>query len=174
MKRKSDIAIDAPQSREEADAALARLADLQTRYAEIDATMRAEAVKVGEKFGSSLERLEDEIKSTFDAIHTWAAANRKTIQPKNAKTVTLSSGSIGWRMPPPSIRLTNVDAVIANIKAHRWGRDFLRSRVEVNKDALLDNRSRAEKITGVSFRQVEQFFATPRATKAEVAGKAKK
>ena len=153
-----------PQTQAECDSAIAQLGELQRQLARQVADMNdhIEATKANYKPG--MEELQAKIKARQDSIQTWAESNRVALLgegDKRGKTARLLHGELGWRIKPPSVRISAVDAVIDTLQRMGLGR-FVRTKLEVNKDAILTEPEAVRGIAGVTLVSgVEDFFISP-------------
>ena len=77
------------------------------------------------------------------------------------KTVDLGTGVLKWRFRPPSVRILKAEDVIARLKALALGR-FVRTKEEVDKEAMLKEPQVARTVAGVSIGSGgEDFIVEP-------------
>ncbi len=116
----------------------------------------------------SRERLQEVIakrNGLMKGIAKFAKKNRTSILPPDRKSIELASGTFGWRLDPWKVILTGKEeTVIAWLETEKMPR-FLRRKVELNRDQLLEERGKLVKIPGVSFDQNERFFVEPKEEK---------
>ena len=100
-------------------------------------------------------------------IHIWAEANRSELtRDGKTKTVKLAAGEISWRVRPPKVRITGEGIVAEALK--RLGLErFLRTKQEVDKEALLREPEAAKAIPGVTISQREDFVVVPHESQIE-------
>ena len=92
-----------------------------------------------------------EFHQAFAAVDLYAKTNkRELLAGSDAKTARFPAGSIKWRLEPLATKIKGVKTVIEEIKKLKLGKKFLRTRVTINKEAMLDNKELAETIPGVS------------------------
>ena len=163
LKRAAET-VRAPATREEAETMLARIGELmraqQRRQADLDEAVAAAKSKAEQEARQPAAEQADLMRG----LQIWAEANRKVLtQDGRTKTVKLATGEIAWRLRPPSVRLSKLDAVIEAIQAMgQKGKRFLRTKVEVNKEALLGEQEVAKTIPGVSIGSAgEEFVVAP-------------
>jgi phage host-nuclease inhibitor protein Gam len=77
------------------------------------------------------------------------------------------TGSIAWYTTPPAVTIENVEEVLKRIKTLDLAQ-FIRTKEEINKEALLENEPLANTIEGVSVGQQEKFAIRPRGSKQRV------
>ncbi len=152
----------APADRAEAEAMLARLGAIRRDLAVSAAALEEGVAAMKEAAETAAKPLAAEAEQLLRGLQLYAEANRAALTDGGRhKTVKLSSGELLWRLRPPSVRLRDVAAVIETLKA--MGKDqFLRTKYEVNKEALLAAPAEAASIPGVTIGSAgEEFLAEP-------------
>lgn len=161
LKRAAET-VRAPQSREEAEAMLARLGAIQR-----DRTMLATALE--ETLATERSRvdaedlpLRTEAEDLTRGIQLWAEANRPSLtQDGRTKTIRLSTGEIAWRARPPSVKLRDQNAILEFLAGTGLLR-FIREKREVNREAMLAEPSVARDVPGVTISsEGEEFVVSP-------------
>jgi phage host-nuclease inhibitor protein Gam len=71
-------------------------------------------------------------------------------------------------MTPPSVKLRDVEAILKSLKSLRLER-FIRTKEEVDKEAMLKEADVAKTVKGVSISQHEEFIAKPAELEVEIA-----
>lgn len=106
--------------------------------------------------------LKEQVTARTEGLKVWAEANRDALTNGNkTKTADLGTGKISWRLRPPSVRISGMDRVIEVIKTLGFVA-FLRTKEEVNKEALLADPDKARMIAGISIgSEGEDFIAEP-------------
>lgn len=104
----------------------------------------------------------------LEGLHTFAESRREDLtEGGKKKTVDLPTGSMSWRFTPPAVSLKDVEKVKKEIAKLTLVR-FLRTKVEVDKEALLREPEVAKKIKGITISQKEEFVVKPSETDAEI------
>jgi len=137
--------------------------------------------RLNEKVESLKKEAMDEIKphqerisQLVEGLFAFAEAHRDELtEGGKRKTVELPTGSFGWRKTPPAVILRNVKEVLKNLKALNLAR-FIRSKEEVDKEAILKEPEIAAKVKGVSIVQREEFIAKPAEVKVEISARVDK
>lgn len=181
MKKTSRIKITlpTPSTREDAEAMMTELARSVNAARGIVIERDARVMAINQEYETGLGVLEKAILMKTDALHRWAEAN-PTEFPKNAKSIKLTSGTLGFRTGTPKLVLLSrawswarvLEAILAR------GFSFVRSNPEVDKERILAFVSAgpespevmAAKILkpiGVKVVQDESFYAEPDLTKLE-------
>jgi len=114
----------------------------------------------------ALDPLGTSLSAQTERLRLWAEANREQLLEKGSKTFRLATGEIAWRMDPKSVRITGEPDVIATLQ--RLGLTaFLRTKVEIDKEAILKEPEKAAGIAGISIKQGEQLVLRPDQTEIE-------
>jgi phage host-nuclease inhibitor protein Gam len=102
------------------------------------------------------------------ALQAYCTAHRERLVAPGTKTATMPSGRLQWRDLPRSVSLRKVDDVIARCKQLKLTQ-FIRTKEEVDKEAMLRDAKLAETIAGVTIRSPgEQFYIKPAALDVEL------
>lgn len=163
-------AIPVPQTRDEAEAYLLRIGALQRDVKRIESDMNDELAVIKERFEKLAQPLNDELREKFVALHAWAEANRGDLLKGDSKTAKLATGELAWRTTPPKVGLRNVGGVLEALKKLKLTQ-FIRTKDEVNKEAILadqESRELASGVAGITITQQEEFIAKPFETDLEV------
>jgi phage host-nuclease inhibitor protein Gam len=147
-----------PRDRDEAEAYLERIGSIQ-REIQLNKTALAEAVaRVTADIEASSAKLAEENDRLFRGLQLWAEANRHALTDGGkTKTVRMNNGTIAWRQAPPSVQIKGLDAVLAYLMEKK-GEEFLRTKVEINREAMLANAEEASKIPGVTIKSAGESF----------------
>ncbi len=160
--KKTAVTTTVPQTELDAAAALAKLGDAQRALINIQ-------VALDEAVAAAKLEAEDQaaphrqvVESVTYGLEIWATANRHEMTKGTTKTIALSTGELRWRLSPPAIKLRNISAakVIDVIQELALPR-FLRTKVELDKEALLREPDIATKLPGVAIEHAETFEARP-------------
>ena len=147
-----------PQNRDEAENYLARIGEIQ-RMAQLNKTALAEAVaRVTAEMEAESAKLAEEHDRLFRGLQLWAEANRHALTDGGkTKTVRLGNGTIAWRLAPPSVQIKGQEAVLAYL-IEKKGKEFLRTKLEINREAMLARPEEAAKIPGVTIKSAGEAF----------------
>ena len=162
---------DVPQSKNDCAEQIRILGDLNREFEVQRAAMNDEISAITQRYQPELAALQKRIEALHNGIHAWCESNRTQLCGENdklGKTANFITGTVSWRQRPPSVKITGADAVIDTLKRLGMGR-FVRSKEEVNKDAILNERDAVEKLPGIKIiTGVEDFIVEPFEAKAEV------
>lgn len=155
-------AAPAAQSREEAANLVGRIGEIQRELARRDADLGDALARAREAAEATALPLKAELAGAQAAVQGWCEANRYEITGGNkVKFCDLVTGRVLWRHRPPKVTLRGADNILAWLQEHR-GRRFLRTKVEIDKEAMLKDPEAARAIPGVSIgSEGEDFVIEP-------------
>ncbi|MEY9358985.1 phage host-nuclease inhibitor protein Gam [Bradyrhizobium yuanmingense] len=162
-----------PQNRDEAAEMIAEYGKVAIEIMRIEADLNqalAGAKKTAEDLAAPFLKQAEDI---YKGLHTYCAANRQQLLGNSGtKTVDFGTGTVKWRNNPPKVKITGgEDAVVELISlkkaeavekkdlptAASYG-NFLRVKVEIDRDAMLKNPDLARTIPGVSIPKGREMF----------------
>lgn len=148
------------QSKDEVIRDIKSIGDYRREYVRITTEMNDAIALINQENAPELKRLEEEIKRLQGGVQTYCEANRDELCGKG-KTANLITGEVAWRARPPSVKVTGVAAVLSWLKNMGMS-SFVRTKEEINKEALLNEPEKAKAIPGIKIESgVEDFFITP-------------
>lgn len=161
LKRPASVAL-APTDAAKADIMLARVGTLQREKQAIQAGLDAKVTEAKQIAEAQATPLDAEIAALTQGLQLWAEANREKLTDGfRTKTVKLAAGDLLWRSRPPSVRITRVEAVLATLKQRQLVQ-FIRTKEEVDKDAMLRAPALARNVPGVTIgSEGEEFVVQP-------------
>ena len=162
MARKSTIKKDAlvvPQTRSGAEQLIEEIGTLQRQLTRIEADMNDELATIKAKYEAKAQPLNTTISQAFDAVHAWAEANRSNLLTGRVKHVRLATGEIAWRITPPKVSIRGADVVLDALQ--RLAPQMVRTKPEIDKDAILADPDAVSGIKGISITQKEEFKVKP-------------
>jgi len=163
--------LNVPADKTEATAMLKSIGEMQRCVVHIQADMNDQLVAIKGEFGAKAKPLNAEIQAKFLGLQAWAESNKSDLLTGKAKTARLDTGKIGWRMPPPSVRITGgIKVALERLKRMNLNR-FIRQKDEINKDAILADTDAVKDIKGVNIIQKEEFWIKSFESEIEKAGK---
>lgn len=150
-----------PQSREEATEAIAAIGRHTRERARIEAAMGDEIAAIKQRYEAQAAPHAAAIVDLTEGVATWCAAHREALtQGGKTKTVTFPSGEVAWRITPPKVLLRGVEAILATLKRRNLDA-FIRTKEEINKEAILNDFAAVRRVPGISLDQREEFVITP-------------
>ena len=167
MGRSKSLAITAPvpQSDEEARAMIREIGDIGRQITRKQTQADDKIAKLKEALGNDTAPLTARLNALETGVQTYCAAHRERLtQGGKFKSFNFVTGEVKWRIRPPSVRITGVADVLDRLMAAGLDR-FLRTKTEINKDAMLEEPEAARAIDGVRIMSgVEDFIIEPAET----------
>lgn len=158
-----------PNSLDEAAKFLARLGQEQRKIDEINLDLNEKLKDLTVKATAKTKPHQESITKIVDGLFVFAESRREELTDGGKKkTVDLPTGTFGWRMTPPAVSLRNVKEVLARLKTMGLSQ-FVRTKEEVDKEAMLKEQGLATSVKGVSITQHEDFLVKPTELAAEIA-----
>ncbi len=150
----------ASQSRADVQDDIKTLGDLQREHTRLSADLNDAIANLTKAAAPSLKALSESIIELQCGVQTWCEAHREEICGKG-KSANLITGEVAWRQRPPSVSVRGQEAVLAWLKTQGLT-DFVRTKEEVNKEAMLNQPDKSRTVPGVSIvTGVEDFIITP-------------
>lgn len=160
--------VQTPQSLAEVQSEIRAIGDLQRQHARQSADLNDKIAALTEEAAPLLKDLSERIIARQKGVQAYCEAHREELCGKG-KTANLVTGEVQWRQRPPSVKVTGTDAVIAWLKNMGLSR-FLRTKEEVNKEAMLNEQEAAKGVPGITIvTGVEDFVIVPFEVDTEVA-----
>lgn len=161
------VTFPVPQSREQAVDAIAEIGRRQRERERIQAAMNDEMAAVRQKYEEQARPHAEALRELTAGVQTWCEANRDGLtQGGKVKTASLASGEVRWRMRPPSVTCRALDNVLQALKQLGLSR-FVRTKEELNKEAILAEPEAVQHVKGISISQKEDFVIVPFETELE-------
>ena len=147
-----------PQNQEEAEEWIMQIGVHRREVVRIEAAMNDELSVVKATYEDQARPYRDDIGALVEGVQAWAVANRDRLtQNGKRQSAELATGNIAWRQLPPKVTLRKIDHVIDSLKKLGLTR-FLRTKEEVNKDAMLAEPEAARLVPGVSIGSAGETF----------------
>ncbi|MGR6980838.1 host-nuclease inhibitor Gam family protein [Testudinibacter sp. P27/CKL/0425] len=159
---KSDTFAVRYQAREQVEVAIKEIGDLQRELQRTATAQNDELATITEKFAPQLQAIQKQIKPMQEAVQAWCESNRDELTNSGkTKTGSFNTGEVQWQQRPPSVGVRGVDTVISALKTLGF-LQFIRTKEEINKDAMLNDPDLAATVAGVTIKKgVEDFVITP-------------
>ncbi|MEM1370599.1 MAG: host-nuclease inhibitor Gam family protein [Pseudomonadota bacterium] len=169
-KSKTKVKTDAltvPQDDVQCANDIARIGNLQRRIDAQKADADEQLATIAKALEDARQPVLDEIQLLQRGVAAYCEANRDRLTDGGKrKFFDFASGRISWRIKPPKVKLKNVAAVIEELRSCGMER-FLRTKTEVNKEAILAEPTRLGDFEGVKIvRDEEEFIIDPAELKA--------
>lgn len=167
-KAKTKAAAAVPQSREEVQSWITLLGQEQRALELQRNVMNEEIAAITDRFAVPLDAGATKCEELLEGIATWCEANKADLT-VDSKTVNLITGEVRWKIDPPSVSFkkgVKLEDIIALIKQLRLSKLFIRTKEEVDKEAILRAEPRLQKrLTAAGTirinRDRETFSVTP-------------
>lgn len=170
VKTKPAAEIQAPQSREEAAACVRLIGEASRAIARLEADMNDDLARIKEKAEAAAEPYRVVARDMTIGLKAWCDANRAALTDGGKrKFADLGTGRVEWRLAPPKVTIRGLEAALAAIKT--LGLPFLRSKEEIDKEAMLREPDKARLVPGVTIGSAGEMFAVE-PFEAEIEGRA--
>lgn len=154
-------------NREEVNAAIAEIGAAQRARDEIQTAMNKELAEVRARYEEQALPHAAVIKELGQGVQVWCEGNRAELtRDGRTKTAKFAAGEISWRTRPPRVSIRGEGIVLEALKKLGLER-FIRTKEEIDKQAILADPSAVESVKGVSVSQGEDFVIKPFATEIE-------
>ncbi len=136
-----DVAPPKPiETYEDADGALLKIGQLEAEILKEEAELNDKIQTIREIYEIKTY-VARTMKAGLEAeLMSFCSDNKKDFE--KPRTKDLMHGTIGFRNTPPKVELLNRkykwDTVVELLKKMRWGKEFVRVKDEVNKEAILE------------------------------------
>lgn len=161
-----------PQSDADAREAVRELGDLNREALRLEAEMNDRIARLQQEYGDRVAPIHAARHAKIEGIRIFAEANRDRLTGGGkVKYHRFATGQISWRTRPAKVTIRGIETVIDAIRSMGLGPRFLREKVEINKEAMLEDRATASAIRGVSIgSDGEDFLVEPSETDLAEAG----
>jgi len=155
-------AADAPQSKDEVAYKIKELGEAQRQLERERLALNDEIQCAAARHQPAMEALERDIAELQAGIQAWCEAHRDELtRGGRVKTANLITGEVQWRQRPPSVRVRAQEMVVETLMKLGLER-FLRTKVEINKEAILAEPEAVSGIAGLTVQTgVEDFVIIP-------------
>lgn len=161
------VAFDVPQSQQEANDAIVEIGVRQRDRDRIETAMNSDLAAVRKKYEDQAHPHAERIKELLSGVQTYCEAHRDELtKGGKTKTAKLAAGEVSWRMRPPSVVVRGMAAVVDALKRLNLSR-FIRTKEELDKEAVLADPDGVSAIKGISIAQHEDFIVKPFSTDLE-------
>lgn len=152
-----------PANRFEVTAAIEEIGAAQRKRAVLEAEMNQKLSSIQLEYAELVRPLNERESVLTEGVAAWCQANRAELTEDNkVKFHDFPSGRVNWYLTPWSVTVRGVEEVIKFLRKKRLSK-YLRTKVEVDKTALLRDRELLENraLEGITFKQEEVFSITP-------------
>ncbi|HEY9212088.1 MAG TPA: host-nuclease inhibitor Gam family protein [Ancylobacter sp.] len=157
------VNLPVPQSTEEATTAIADIGALNREIGRIDADANDKIAAISKETADKVLPLQERVTALTEGLKVWAEAHRLALtNGGKVKFSNLITGVISWRNLPPKVSLRKVEDVITSIQKMGLSKKFLRTKLEVDKEAMLKEPEKARTVQGVTIGSAgEEFIVEP-------------
>ena len=150
------------QAREEVEVAIKNIGDLQRELQRKMTAQNDELAAITERYAPELQAIKEQLEPMQDAVQAWCESHRDELtQHGRTKTANFNTGDVQWRQRPPSVNARGIPTILENLKELGLTQ-FIRTKEELNKDAILNEPELAKAVAGISIKTgVEDFIITP-------------
>ena len=144
------MSVKTPQTDDEADEWMRRLARINIWIRDTDTELREQSAALKQRFEDVAKPHRAEKADLEKGLFAWAEANRDRLtKGGRTKTVKLPSGKVAWRTLPPKVTVRGIPAILKHLKSNGL-QQFIRTKSEIDKDAMLKEPELAGTVPGVS------------------------
>jgi len=157
-----------PQNEDDVNAAIRKIGDLQRLQDSLKTEMDGVIAEAIAGYETPFKQAKEDLAATAQGVQVWCAANRATLtRDGKIKSHRFLAGDVSWRRRPAKVSLRGVDAILAALKKKKLFQ-FIRTKEEIDKEAMLKDPSALDAIKGVSIGSGgEDFIIKPLETKTE-------
>ncbi len=166
---------------EDLSKAIAEVARLTTEIKNAEDKTNESILILQQELADQIEPLKQEIKKISLSVKKFVDANREKLFKDEVKTIKLETGDISYRSSGKKVGVNSsqklIDSILAdnnltNVRdkfVKKMDKVFIRTKLELNKDAVLENPDTAKTVTGVEVAEGEEsFYIKPYATNTEM------
>lgn len=179
-KKHKGPAIEVPTDPLQVDNLILQLGTLDRQLAALKLSHEERLAPLHAEFARQALTIQSQINERFTKIHGYCSAHRDELLPdKDLKTATFGSGTVAWKIRPPSVEFKKgmkVEDVVSAIKRHAESvkglsivphlfqetMGLIRTKEEVNKEAVLEKPELIAGMDAIYIRKdMEDFVITP-------------
>ena len=159
---KSDVQEIALQTADDVALAIKRIGDLEREQVRLSTLQADEKAAVDEKYTAQIHALKEQVKPLQQAVQAYCESRRDELtNGGKQKTAYFTTGEVQWRAKPPAVVAKGIDNILESLRNLGLFR-FIRTKEELNKEAMLAEPDVARSISGVTIREgVEEFIIKP-------------
>ena len=148
-----------PKTLAAAEESIRKMAELQRQLQHIELTLIEEITPIRDYYEKKSKPLKEKIEDLQVGLQFWAEKNKADLINGKTRTAKLATGEVGWRMSAATVHVAATN-VIDSLK--RLGlTKFIRTKEELDKNAILANPQGLESVKGLSIVREETFWVKP-------------
>ena len=150
------------QTRDEVEVAIKEIGDLNRELERLAIEQNDKLAAITEEYAPRMNEVKEKLAPKQDAVQAWCESRRDELtQNGKTKTASFNTGEVQWRQRPPSVGIRGAESVLESLRTLGLVR-FIRTKEEVNKEAMLNEPELATTVAGVTIKTgVEDFVITP-------------
>ncbi len=148
----------APQSADDCAEWIGRIGDARRELTLIEAAYSERSAQLKEQAEGEAKPHKERLERLKRGVQMYCEANREALLKSGRKTAAFATGEVSWRLRPPSVRVASTARVLAALKRLGLAR-FIRTREEVNKEALLAEPGAAAEVKGLTIGAAGEVFS---------------
>ncbi|WP_427500774.1 host-nuclease inhibitor Gam family protein [Methylomonas sp. MED-D] len=162
LKAVANPTADVPRDRDACAESINEIGRLTRQITVLQAAMNDEIAAITDDYTGKITAINDSLKRLQDGVQLYCEANREELTDGGkTKTIGFVTGTVQFRLRPPSVSIRGAEAVIDALKARGLIR-FVRVKEEVNKDAILNETAVVAGVPGITIKTgVEDCTITP-------------
>ena len=159
---KSEVLEITLQTQDEVALASKQIGDLEREQVRLSTLQADEKAAIDEKYTTELTALKEQVKPLQKAVQAFCESCRLELtNGGKQKTAYFTTGEVQWRVKPPAVVAKGIDGILESLRNLGLFR-FIRTKEELNKEAMLAEPEVARSISGVTIREgVEEFVIKP-------------
>ena len=159
---KSEVLEITLQTQDEVALAIKQIGDLEREQVRLSTQQADEKAAIDEKYTTELTALKEQVKPLQKAVQAFCESRRLELtNGGKQKTAYFTTGEVQWRVKPPAVVAKGIDGILESLRNLGLFR-FIRTKEELNKEAMLAEPEVARSISGVTIREgVEEFVIKP-------------
>lgn len=157
MKKAKAIA-HVPQSRDEVVETIRKLGERMRQVQAINAEKDNKAAQIAHEADAKTAPIIEEIEALKAGVQVYCEANRRELTENGkVKNYNFGTGKVWWRTTPPRCTITRAAIVLEELKRNGlFG--FIRTKEDINKDAILAAPEKIAGIAGIKIVSNEEVF----------------
>ena len=150
------------QTRDEVETAIKEIGVLNRELERLAIEQNDKLAAITEEYAPLMNAVKEKLSPKQDAVQAWCESRRDELtQNGKTKTGSFNTGEVQWRQRPPSVGIRGAESVLESLRTLGLVR-FIRTKEEVNKEAMLNEPELAATVAGVTIKTgVEDFVITP-------------
>lgn len=157
-------ALPTPQDRDEVSDAIHRIGEAQRAVERLQAEMNDQIAAIKSEYELRAQPFNDEIRLLADGVHAFCEAHRDELtEGGKVKYAKFAAGEVAWRLNPPKVvtrRGIGLETILELLRGRGLAR-FIRTKEELNKEAILLEPETVAGMKELSIEQSEQFAIKP-------------